>query len=123
MPARTNALFSLAWSPFARLCIQVFVKFADRPLFLDIDLPNDIRLARSHAAAALELPDTPFRPHISLAYGFTNGGASVDLLGELRSKYVDRRLVLSAFACVNSSSQTDIKDWKIYFKHSFAGRS
>ena len=90
-------------------------------LFLDLDVPATLIAALTEVAKQMSVQPPPFRPHISLAYGFTAYDAPARILDHLNEKYVDQVFWLSSFATVASSSATAIEGWKIISEQTFSG--
>lgn len=89
-------------------------------LFLELDVPSDLISVRQKAIKQLDLPPpAPFRPHISMAYGFNQQDASAHHIEKLKAKYVGSTLVLTSLAIVASSTETPIENWEISSEFSF----
>lgn len=89
-------------------------------LFLELDVPAALYAARADIAERLSVQPPPFRPHISLAYGYDAQAAPAGVLDDLKTKYVGRAFCLSTIAAVASASTIPIEKWKIVSSQSFS---
>ena len=89
-------------------------------LFLELDMPAALYAARADIAERLSVQPPPFRPHISLAYGYDAQAAPAGILDELNAKNVGRAFCLSAISVVASASTIAIEKWKIMSSQSFS---
>ena len=91
-------------------------------LFLDFVRNTGLEHLRAKLDEGLNLNKaTPFRPHISLAYGLTPHDLSDDYATHLRETYLGRRFSLSRLVVAASSTQTPIGDWSVLSEHRLKG--
>lgn len=82
-------------------------------LFLDIDISDELigrrnKLCREIGGAGPE----PYRPHISLAYGFENSAERADLITGLRTEFTGVNFRLSSVEIWQSPESTPVDSWK-----------
>lgn len=89
-------------------------------LFLDLHVQQTLHEVRQELIKRFHVrAPSPFRPHISLAYGLRANQLSYELFEQLEDRYIGQRLYLTGLAVVASSSRTPIEDWKIISKQNF----
>ena len=91
---------------------------------LFLDLVSDIRLSQLRAKLfdGLNLPKAaPFRPHISLAYGFGPHDLPDDHAVYLRNTFSGRLFSLSRLVVAASSSTMQISDWRVLSEYRLKG--
>lgn len=82
-------------------------------LFLDLETPATLERARYEIARALGIAQNPpFRPHLSLGYGFDGTEAPAGTVDGVREAYMGCVFELQTCVVAASSSMIPIEDWK-----------
>lgn len=82
-------------------------------LFLDVHVDRKIFDTRSALGADLGLvADTPFRPHISLAYGLDPAALAKSEKRTLQERYSGLEFHLTSLAIVRSGRDLQISEWR-----------
>ncbi len=82
-------------------------------LFLDLDIPSSLVAARDIVGAALNVPPSRFRAHISLAYGVDKSALDKALMDRLRHTYIGQQIAFSYVDVVASARNIPIEDWHV----------
>ena len=85
--------------------------------FVDLDVPANVLSARSAIAVDLGfVAATPFRPHISLAYGIPASQPDPSEVVAIKQQLIGRNISLGGICVVASDDTIAIEDWTVLWQ-------